>query len=247
MASAVSASGAVPDGIVALLFDLDGVLTQTAKVHEAAWKHVFDAVLREHGDGRPFSHEDYTAHVDGRLRQDGVRAFLTSRGITVPEGAPGDPPTADTVHGVGNRKNVQLLELLERDGVERYDGSVRYLEAVRRAGHPTAVVSASRNCRQVLEAAGIAHLFDARVDGVVADERGLPGKPAPDTYLAAAADLGVDPADAAVFEDAVAGVQAGRAGGFGWVVGINRSTDAHGDALAARGADVVVRDLGELL
>ena len=237
----------VPATIRAFLFDLDGVLTQTAKVHATAWKELFDEVLAARGDPTPFSPADYTAHVDGRLRQDGVRSFLASRGITLPEGTPADPPDAETVHGLGNRKNVRLLELLERDGVERYEGSVRFLQATRAAGHPAAVVSASRNCRKALEAADIADLFDVRVDGEVAAERGLRGKPAPDTFLAAADALGVEPAHAAVIEDAVAGVEAGRAGAFGWIVGVNRVGPAHAEALRTHGADIVVDDLSELL
>ena len=236
----------IPEGITALLFDLDGVLTQTAKVHSAAWKELFDEVLGSRGDPRPFSGDDYAAHVDGRLRQDGVRTFLASRGITLPEGTPDDPPDAETVHGLGNRKNVRLLELLERDGVERYEGSVQFLEAARAAGYPTGVVSASRNCRQVLEAAGLTDLFDARVDGEVAAERGLRGKPAPDTFLAAAEALGVAPSQAAVIEDAVSGVEAGRAGAFGWVVGVDRVGPAQAEALRTHGADLVVEDLSEL-
>ena len=237
----------VPDGITAFLFDLDGVLTRTATVHSRAWKEVFDEILATHGDPTPFSDSDYAAHVDGRLRLDGVRSFLASRGITLAEGTPVDPPGAETAHGVGNRKNARLHELLERDGVERYVGSVRVLDAVRAAGRPTAVVSASRNCLEVLSAAGIADRFDARVDGVVAAARELPGKPAPDTFLAAAEALGVEPRHAAVIEDAVAGVEAGRRGGFGWVVGVDRHGPAHADALVAHGADVVVHDLSELL
>ena len=240
----------VPPGITALLFDLDGVLTQTAKVHAAAWAETFDRFLRDRSEMTadvfvPFTPADYAAYVDGRLRQDGVRAFLGSRGISLPEGGPDDPPDAETVHGLGNRKNDLLLELLRRDGVDRYEGSVRFVEAARAAGFPTAVVSASRNCREVLVAAGIEQLFDVRIDGNVAAERGLPGKPAPDTFLAAAEALGVEPAQAAVFEDAIAGVEAGRAGGFGWVVGVDRL--GHADALRSRGADVAVADLGELL
>lgn len=235
----------VPDGITALLFDLDGVLTKTAAVHRAAWREMFDAFLRRRDpDAAPFSDADYAAYVDGRLRQDGVRTFLAARGITLPEGSADDPPEAETVRGLGNRKDALLHEVLRRDGVERYEGSVRYLEAVRAAGYPTAVVSASRNCRAVLEAAGMTGLFDVRVDGVVAAERGLAGKPAPDMFLAAAAELGVEPAAGAVFEDAVAGVEAGRAGGFGWVVGVDRA--GRRQALARR-ADVVVGDLAELL
>lgn len=235
----------IPGGITALLFDLDGVLTQTAKVHLAAWRDLFDAALAARGIGEEFSDADYAAFVDGRLRQDGVRTFLASRGISLPEGSPDDPPTAETVHGLGNRKNLRLLGVLERDGVDRYEGSVAFLQAARAAGFPTAVVSASRNCRQVLEAAGMEHLFDVRVDGEVAAERGLRGKPAPDTFLAAAEALGAEPRQAAVFEDAVAGVEAGRAGAFGWVVGVDRVGQR--DALLAAGADVVVDDLTELL
>jgi beta-phosphoglucomutase family hydrolase len=235
---------AVPDGITALLFDLDGVLTRTAKVHRAAWKEMFDAFLRSAGDEEPFSDGDYATHVDGRLRQDGVRAFLGSRGIALPEGAADDPPDRETVHGLGNRKNVLLLDVLERDGVETYEGSVRFVREAVTAGFRTAVVSASRNCRAVLEAGGIADLFEVRVDGEVAAARGLPGKPAPDTFLAAAEALGAVPAAAAVFEDAVAGVEAGVAGGFGWVVGVDR--EGHPELLVAAGAHRVVDDLGEL-
>ena len=241
----------LPEGIAACLFDLDGVLTQTAKVHAAAWKRMFDAFLldRSRQTGEPFHPfeiaTDYAEYVDGKLRQDGVRSFLASRGIELPEGSPDDPPTASTVNGLGTRKNDLVLDLIDREGVEVYEGSVRFVEAVRDAGLRRAVVSASKNCQQVLAAAGIEHLFEVRVDGVVADEAGLRGKPAPDMFLAAAAALGVDPAHCAVFEDAVAGVQAGRAGAFGWVVGVDRVGQA--DALRSRGADTVVRDLGELL
>lgn len=241
----------MPEAISACLFDLDGVLTQTAKVHAAAWKEMFDAFLQERSSqtGEPFRPfeiaTDYAQHVDGKLREDGVRSFLVSRGITLPEGAPDDPPTALTVHGLGTRKNGLVLDLIERDGVEVYEGSVRFVEAVRDAGLRRAVVSASKNTQQVLAAVGIEHLFEVRVDGVVAAESGLRGKPAPDTFLAAAAALGVEPAHCAVFEDAVAGVQAGRAGGFGWVVGVDRVGKA--EALKIHGADAVVRDLGELL
>ena len=239
---------ALPDGIEACLFDLDGVLTETASVHAAAWKRTFDGYLREReGDGfRPFAlPDDYAAHVDGRLRQDGVRAFLASRGIELPEGTPDDPPEAVTVHGLGNRKNALVQTLIRSEGVRVFGGSVRFLEAVRARGVPTALVSASRNAPAVLAAAGIDGLFDVRVDGAVAAERGLRGKPAPDTFLAAAADLGVEPARGAVFEDALSGVEAGRAGGFGWVVGVDRA--GHADALREHGADVVVADLAELL
>ena len=242
---------AVPAGIAACLFDLDGVLTQTAKVHAAGWKEMFDAFLldRAHSSSerfRPFElPADYAAHVDGRLRQDGVRTFLASRGIALPGGSADDPPTMPSVHGLGNRKNDLVLELIRRDGVDVYESSVRFVEAVRSAGLARAVVSASRNCQAVLAAAGIEDLFDVRVDGEVAARQGLRGKPAPDMFIAAAAALDVEPGGAAVFEDAVAGVEAGRAGGFGWVVGVDRT--GQGAALLAHGADVVVGDLGELL
>jgi beta-phosphoglucomutase family hydrolase len=234
----------VPDGITALLFDLDGVLTRTAAVHRAAWKEMFDAFLRAAGDDRPFTDADYAAFVDGRLRQDGVRAFLASRGIEVPEGGVDDPPDRQTVHGLGNRKNDLFQAVLDRDGVETFDGSVRFVGDAVAAGYRTAVVSASRNCRAVLAAAGIADLFEVRVDGEVAAARRLAGKPAPDTFLAAAEELGATPATAAVFEDAVAGVRAGAAGGFGWVVGVDR--EGRPEALEAAGAHLVVADLGEL-
>lgn len=238
------ASLAIPGGITALLFDLDGVLTRTAKVHRAAWREMFDTFLRSAGDDRPFTDADYATHVDGRLRQDGVRAFLGSRGIALAEGAPDDPPERETIHALGNRKNDLLLQVLARDGVETYDASVRFVRDAVAAGFRTAVVSASRNCRTVLEAAGIAELFEVRVDGEVAGARGLAGKPAPDTFLAAAEALGVTPGAAAVFEDAVAGVEAGVAGGFGWVVGVDR--EGHPELLEAAGAHLVVRDLGDL-
>jgi len=241
----------LPDSITACLFDLDGVLTATAKVHAAAWKQMFDAFLRERAatTGEPFRAfdiaTDYPAYVDGKLRQDGVRSFLTSRGIDLPEGTPVDPPTAPTVHGLGTRKNDLVLELIRTTGVEVYRGSVRFVEAARAADLRRAVVSASKNCREVLIAAGIESLFEVRVDGLVAEEAGLRGKPAPDMFVHAAAALGVTQAECAVFEDAVAGVAAGRAGGFGWVVGVDRVGQA--DALRRHGADIVVADLSELL
>ncbi|MEV7690879.1 HAD family hydrolase [Streptomyces bungoensis] len=237
----------LPDTIQACLFDLDGVVTKTAVVHAAAWKETFDAFLREHEgpQARPFDDvADYDEYVDGRPRADGVRAFLESRGIHLPEGGPDDPPEAATVHGLGNRKNVLLLEKIRSGGVEAYEGTLRYLEAVRAAGLRTAIVSSSANCRDVLRAVDAEHFFDVRIDGVVAAERHLPGKPHPDTFLAAARDLGVDAARAAVFEDALAGMDAGRAGGFGYVVGLDRTGQA--DALYAHGASVVVKDLAEL-
>jgi beta-phosphoglucomutase family hydrolase len=241
----------LPSPIQACLFDLDGVLTQTAKVHAAAWKEMFDAFLRtrSEGAGEPFvpfdAVEDYDEYVDGKPRYDGVRSFLASRGIVLPEGDPSDPPGAETVAGLGNRKNDLVLALIRRDGVTAYDGSVRYVRAVRDAGLRRAVVSSSANCREVLAAAGIEDLFEVRIDGIVARREHLKGKPAPDTFLAAARELGVEPARAAVFEDALAGVAAGRAGGFGFVVGVDRVGQA--DALRDHGADIVVSDLAELL
>lgn len=234
----------LPRTIRACLFDLDGVLTQTASLHFTAWKHTFDEILTDRGLPE-FTSAEYAEHVDGRRRYDGVRAFLASRGITPPEGTPQDPPTADTVCGIGNRKNADVQHILVSDGVATFPGSVRYLRAVRTAGLATAIVTASANGAAVVEAAGLSEEFDARIDGVVAAERSLPGKPAPDTFLAGAQALGVDPAEAVVIEDAISGVQAGRAGNFGYVIGVNRLE--HAEALADAGADVVVDDLAELL
>jgi beta-phosphoglucomutase family hydrolase len=241
----------LPDGIRGCLFDLDGVLTQTAKVHAAAWKEMFDDYLRERArrTGEPIAAfdpvADYDEYVDGKPRADGTRSFLESRGITLPEGADDDPPGAETVHGLGNRKNDIVLRKIREDGVEAYPGSVRYVRAVKAAGLPRAVVSSSANCRDVLIAAGIEDLFDARIDGVVAEREHLRGKPAPDTFLAGARALGLKPTTATVFEDALAGVAAGRAGGFGFVVGVDRAGQA--EALKQHGADIVVTDLAELL
>ena len=241
----------LPDHVRACLFDLDGVLTKTATVHAAAWKQMFDDYLRQRAQrtGGPFvafdTDSDYGEYVDGKPRYDGVRSFLASRGIELPEGEDDDPPTAETVHGLGNRKNELVLKVLREDGVEAYPGSVRYLEAVRDAGLKRAVVSSSTNCRDVLVAAGIEQLFEARIDGVVAEREHLKGKPAPDTYLAGARALGVGPEEAAVFEDALAGVEAGRAGRFACVVGVDRVD--HADALREHGATIVVEDLAELL
>jgi beta-phosphoglucomutase family hydrolase len=234
----------LPDGIRACLFDLDGVLTRTASVHRAAWGEVFDPLLAAH-DQPPFTDEDYLRFVDGKPRRDGVRDFLASRGINVPEGSPDDSPDEDTVAGVGNRKNVLLLERLKQHGVEVFPGSVRYLRAVHDAGIRTAVVTSSANGAEVIRAAGIEELVEERVDGLVADQEGLPGKPQPDTFVAAARRLQVEPAEAAVFEDAQAGIVAGRAGGFGLVVGVDRGDQA--EVLRASGADVVVDDLSDLL
>lgn len=237
----------LPENILACLFDLDGVVTKTAVVHAAAWKEAFDAFLRERdGDGfRPFDASgDYDEYVDGRPRADGVRAFLESRDIHLPEGDPDDPPDAPTVNGLGNRKNELLLKKIRTDGVEPYEGTLQYLRAVRAAGLRTAIVSSSANCRDVLRSIDAEDLFDVRVDGVVAAERKLPGKPRPDTFLAAAEDLGVDAADCAVFEDALAGMDAGHAGHFGYVVGVDRVGQT--DALYRHGASRVVKDLAEL-
>jgi beta-phosphoglucomutase family hydrolase len=241
----------LPEGITTCLLDLDGVLTQTAKVHAAAWKQMFDDFLRDRAQetGEPFHPfdrpTDYDEYVDGLPRLDGVRSFLKSRGIELPMGSPADPPEAETVHALGTRKNELVLDLIREQGVEPYEGSVRFLEEVQARGLRRAVVSSSTNCQDVLVAAGIDRFFEVRVDGVVAEREGLAGKPAPDTFLAGASMLGAEPAQAAVFEDALAGVQAGRAGSFGWVVGVDRSGQA--DALRGRGADVVVQDLAELV
>jgi beta-phosphoglucomutase family hydrolase len=247
----MSAVLGLPDNVGACLFDLDGVLTQTAKIHAAAWKEMFDSYLRKRAQdgGRPFvpfdQVRDYDEYVDGKPRYDGVRAFLSSRGIELPEGSPEDPADAETIDGLGNRKNEIVLKLIDEDGVEPYDGSVRYVKAARETGLRCAVVSSSTNARSVLAAAAIADLFEEVVDGHVAEREHLKGKPAADTYLAAARALAVEPAGAAVFEDALAGVEAGRAGRFGLVVGVDRVGQAQ--ALRAHGADVVVRDLSELL
>ena len=241
----------LPDGISLCLFDLDGVLTQTARVHAAAWKEMFDSYLRERSrrTGEPFvpfdEHRDYDEYVDGRPRYDGVRSFLEARGIELPQGSPEDPPDAETIDGLGNRKNRLALKLIHTDGVKPYDGSVRYVRAARDAGLHRAVVSSSTNCRDVLAAAGIEGLFEVVIDGVVAERERLRGKPAPDTFLAGARALGTEPANAAVFEDALAGVAAGRAGRFGCVVGVDRAGQA--DELRAHGASVAVCDLTELL
>ncbi len=239
----------LPAEIRGLLFDLDGVLTKTAKVHARAWKEMFDAYLHESdrdGDFVGFDERtDYNEYVDGKPRYDGVRSFLASRGIKLPEGRTSDPIDAKTVRGLGNRKNELVLAMIERDGVEPYEGSVRFVKAAIEAGLRRAVVSSSANCKSVLRAAGIDGLFEERIDGEVADREHLKGKPAPDTYLAGAAALDLKPCQAAVFDDAVAGVEAGRAGEFGYVVGVDRAN--HADALREHGASVVVADLAELL
>ena len=241
----------LPDGIRGCLFDLDGVLTKTAQVHDAAWQEMFDGYLRERSRRTgerfvPFDRvADYENFVDGKPRADGTRSFLQSRGIELPEGSPDDPPDAETVEGLSNRKNEILLRRIDEDGVEAYPGSVRYVRAVRDAGLRRAVVTSSANCRDVLASAGLEDLFETHIDGLTVEREHLRGKPAPDSYLAGARALGLEPSMAAVFEDALAGVAAGRAGGFGFVVGVDRLGQA--DALTEHGADVVVTDLAELL
>ena len=240
-----------PQQYDAVLFDLDGVLTMTMKIHASCWKRMFDAYLQDRSarfgeTHQPFdSVSDYQAYVDGKLRYDGVRSFLASRRIVLPEGIPADTPDLDTVCGLGNRKDLLVREMIAGEGVEVLEGSLAVVRRVRALGLKTAVVSASKNCATILAAAGIRDLFDCIVDGVVADRLGLPGKPAPDTFLTAARELQVAPRRAVVVEDAISGVQAGRAGGFGLVIGI----DHHGDkrVLQDNGADIVVEDLAEIL
>ena len=241
----------LPDGVSACLFDMDGVVTQTAVVHAAAWKQMFDDFLRGYAQRTgtefvPFdSHHEYDAYVDGKPRLEGTRSFLSSRGIELPEGTPDDPPGTPTVYGLSNRKNQLVLAKIAAGGVQVYQGTITYIHAIKDKGVSTAIVSASANTKLVLDSAGIAGLFDVRIDGVIASERGLRGKPAPDTYLAAAQELNVTPDHAAVFEDAQAGVAAGRAGGFGLVVGVDRVGQAA--ELREHGADIVVKDVAELL
>lgn len=241
----------LPDQITTCLFDLDGVLTQTAKVHAKAWKQMFDEYLRERAQrtGEPFREfalpEDYEQYVDGKPRRDGVRSFLESRGIELPLGTPDDAPDAETIYGLGLRKNDIVLKLIHDDGVEPYEGSVRFVKAAREHGLRRAVVSSSTNCHDVLVAAGIVDLFEVEIDGQVAEQQHLAGKPAPDTFLAGARALGAQVEQAVVFEDALAGVEAGRAGHFGYVVGVDRTN--HAAALKEHGADVVVKDLADLL
>jgi beta-phosphoglucomutase family hydrolase len=241
----------LPDGITTCLFDLDGVLTQTAKVHARAWKQMFDEFLRGWyaRSGEPFREfalpDDYQRYVDGKPRRDGVKSFLESRGIQLPMGSADDPPEADTIYGLGLRKNDLVLRLIKEEGVEPYPDAVTFVKQAKEVGLRRAVVSSSANCQEVLIAAGIEDLFEARIDGIVAEREHLAGKPAPDTFLAGARALGAEPAHAVVFEDAEAGVEAGRAGSFGLVVGVDRT--GHAAALREHGADVVVRELTELL
>jgi beta-phosphoglucomutase family hydrolase len=237
----------LPDTVTACLFDLDGVLTDTAAVHAAAWASAFDSFLlaRNGTSYVPFSHDDYLLYVDGKPRADGVRDFLASRGIVLPEGSPDDPPGDGTVNAVGNAKNADLLARIRSGGVEVFAGTVRYLEAAQRAGLRRAVVSSSANTADVLRVTGLEKYIELRVDGLTIRAEGLLGKPAPDTFLRAAALLGVEPMHAAVFEDAIAGVRAGRAGRFGAVVGVDRVGQSA--ELKENGADIVVTDLADLL
>jgi len=241
----------LPDEVTACLFDMDGVVTKTAVVHAAAWKEMFDEFLREHANSTgtefvPFDpHHEYDSYVDGKPRLDGTRSFLESRGIDLPEGTPDDPPGTPTLYGLSNRKNELVLAKIAAGGVQVYEGSIAYIRSVKSRGIATAIVSASANTQKVLDSAGIAGLFDVRVDGVIAKQRDLRGKPAPDTFLAAAQELNVPRERAAVFEDAQAGVAAGRAGGFALVVGVDRVGQA--EELRKHGADIVVKDLADLL
>ncbi len=240
-----------PDDFDAVLFDLDGVLTSTARVHSVCWKKMFDAFLERHaadtgGTFVPFDVDgDYKRYVDGKSRYDGVSSFLESRGIELPYGDPGDPPGALSVCGLGNRKDRLFNKVLKVEGVEAYEGTIRWTRDLRGRGLKTAVVSSSKNCKTIMEAAAIEDLFDARVDGEIAQRLKIPGKPAPDTYLKAARELSVSPDRAVVVEDALSGVQAGRRGGFGLVIGVDRHGDAK--ALLDNGADIVVADLAEML
>ena len=233
------------DDYAVALFDLDGVVTPTAEVHMRAWDRMFNEFLGTRPGQAPYTDDDYFAHVDGKPRYEGVATFLASRGIELPQGEPSDAPEAETVCGLGNRKNDAFNRVLAEDGVAAYAGSTRLIEELDRRGVPMAVVSSSRNAPAVLEAAGLTHHFRMVMDGAVAAERGLPGKPAPDTFLAAAEELGATPERAVVLEDAISGVRAGAAGGFGLVVGVDRG--AGHDALVDAGADLVVTDLEELL
>jgi beta-phosphoglucomutase family hydrolase len=241
----------LPESIRGCLFDLDGVLTQTARVHDAAWKEMFDSFLRQRAQetGQPFRPfdpvADYDDYVDGKPRAEGTKSFLASRGIELPEGSEDDPPGTQTIYGLGNQKNEIVLRRIHTDGVAAYPGSVRYVQAVRKAGLRRAVVSSSTNCKDVLAAAGIEDLFEVRIDGIVAEREHLAGKPAPDTFLAGARALGLEPGAAVVYEDALAGVAAGRAGGFGYVIGVDRVGQAA--ELASHGASRVVKDLADLL
>ena len=243
----------LPAGTTACLFDMDGVVTQTALVHAAAWKDMFDKFLRQRAEqsGEKFvpfdSSKDYGDYVDGKPRLDGTRSFLESRDIHLPEGSPDNKPGTATIYGLSNEKNDLVIEKIKTDGVKVYDDTIKYIKAVRAGGLHTAIVSSSANTVDVLKSAGISDLFDTRVDAQVARKENLKGKPAPDTFLAAARNLDVAPDHAAVFEDALAGVEAGHAGHFALTVGVDRVGNGHGDALRQHGADVVVTDVASLL
>lgn len=238
-----------PKRIAAVIFDMDGVVTQTAGVHMAAWKRLFDEFFeqRAHGTGEPFkefTEADYREYVDGMPRYDGVAKLLASRGVSLPQGAPDDPPGDASVCALGNKKNVYFNREIEERGVQRYDSSVALIERLKAAGVHTGIISASKNTTMVLTAAGVRDLFETQIDGNVAAELGLPGKPAPAVFLEAARRLGVSPDRAAVVEDAIAGVEAGRRGGFALVIGVDRT--GHPEALKEGGADVVVHDLSRV-
>jgi beta-phosphoglucomutase family hydrolase len=235
----------------AVLLDLDGVITDTANLHAACWRQMFDEYLQSHPNRsseafRPFDPDaDYRLYVDGKPRFDGVRAFLTSRGIALPEGSPDDPPTAETVCGLGNRKNELVNKVIEERGVQPYEGSVKFIDRLRHDGFKMAVVTSSQNCAAVLRAAMLDTVFEAQVDGAVAQSLKLAGKPAPDAFLMAAKLLKVEPARAVVVEDALSGVEAGANGSFGLVIGVARKGNA--EELRRHGAHMVVNDLADLL
>ena len=236
----------VPVQIKPSLFDLAGGLTDTAALHRKSWKAAFDPVLKAH-DQSEFTDEDYNDYVDGKPRLDGVRDFFASRKIDLPEGNDDDSGDTETVNGIGNRKNEDLVRRIKDDGVHVFPGSQRYLQAAVQDRLRRVVVSSSANTKDVLAVTGLARYVEGRVDGVTIKREGLSGKPAPDSFLEGARLAGVDPSEAAVFEDATSGVQAGRAGNFGYVVGVNRLDDAHAEALKKHGADIVVTDLADLL
>jgi beta-phosphoglucomutase family hydrolase len=237
-------------GLKAIICDLDGVITDTAAVHSSAWKNLFDGFLKARAEETgepfvPFTPDDYLQHVDGKPRYDGVRTFMASRGVTLPEGTADDSPDEKTVCGLGNRKNLEFNEVIRRDGVTVFSGAVEVVRRLRAEGMRAAVVSSSKNCGPVLASAGLSDLFEAQVDGISAVEKGLPGKPAPDTFIEGARMVGATPAESIMVEDAIVGVQAGRAGDFGLVIGIDRGL---GEAtLLENGAHVVVKDLGDFL
>jgi beta-phosphoglucomutase family hydrolase len=237
-----------PEKFDAVLFDLDGVITASAGLHASAWKQAFDEFLEKRAGGKSFEpfdrHSDYEDYVDGKPRYDGAQSFLESRRIRLPRGEPNDPPDRETVCGVANRKNRIFEERLKKEPVDVFDGTVAWIHRLRQVGIKTAVVSSSKHCASILDNAGLGELFDARMDGIIANRLNLKGKPAPDTYLRAAEMLGVDARRAVVVEDALAGVEAGRNGGFGLVIGVDRHHEA--DVFPKHGADIVVSDLEEM-